>query len=143
MNSPSHSIHPLFLLPDSDQEIIESALQSLKLKDHPLRSLQIYNIHGPSGTLESDSYSRLQILRSAAGYYIGTIYIDRDHLFESPGSRDTSYFQNLDQAVRAFTYMTQLAISGNSSYPFDLAQWERTLTVEFKHSVKYLYQPAH
>lgn len=110
------------------------------LRDHPLKSLQVRNTYSP-GSLEPASYSRLQILKSPAGYYLGTIYIDPEHLFEEPGSRDTSYFPKIEQAIRALELLTTFAIAGNSEYPFDVANWERALTFEFKISVRYRYEP--
>lgn len=45
-------------------------------------------------------YSDLQILSSAAGYYIGTIYTDEDG-FKEPGSRDSDYFTTRQEAEKA------------------------------------------
>ena len=129
----------LHLLSSENSALINIRL-STQIKDHPLKSLQVrntYSLHAP----ESSNYSRLQILRSPAGYYLGTIYIDPDHLFEEPGSRDTTYFPRIEDAIRALEFMTSLSISGNSEYPFDLAHWERYLTAEFKYKVEYRYVP--
>lgn len=123
----------------SDASYISSHL-SPQILAHPLKSLQVKNTYS-SDSQTPDSYSRLQILKSPAGYYIGTIYIDPEHLFEEPGSRDTNYFPSLDSALRAFEYLTTLAISGNSEYPFDLATWETKMTAELKISVKYRSVP--
>lgn len=38
------------------------------------------------------NYSDLQVCKSAAGYYIGTIFTDPDDGFQEPGSRDSGYF---------------------------------------------------
>ena len=137
--SPIHNQSHLNLLPEQEAIYVSTRLFQ-EIKDHPLKSLQVrntYSLHAP----EPASYSRLQILKSPAGYYLGTIYIDPEHLFEEPGSRDTTYFQTLDQAVRALEYMTTLAIAGNSEYPFDVTQWERLMTVELKINVRYRYEP--
>jgi hypothetical protein len=44
-------------------------------------------------------YSALQVMKSAAGYYVGTTYTDEDG-FQGPGSRDSSYFPTEDAAAR-------------------------------------------
>lgn len=45
-------------------------------------------------------YSPLQVLRSAAGYYIGTVYHNEDG-FDEPGSRDSEYFATAEEAQHA------------------------------------------
>ena len=129
----------LHLLSPEDSTKVNSRL-SERIKNHPLKSLQVRETYRP-GAPEPANYSSLQILHSPAGYYLGTVYIDPDQMFEEPGSRDTSYFKTLDQAIRALECMVTLAISGNSSYPFDVAHWERQMTFEFKHNVRYRYAP--
>jgi hypothetical protein len=42
-------------------------------------------------------YSELQVLRSGAGYYVGTIYHGED--FDEPGSRDSDYFRTEQEAA--------------------------------------------
>jgi hypothetical protein len=37
-------------------------------------------------------YSELQVLRSAAGWYVGTTYTNEDGRWVGPGSRDSGYF---------------------------------------------------
>ena len=49
---------------------------------------------------EKEGYSDLKVLRSNAGWYIGTIFTDKDGSKE-PGSRDSQYFKTRDEAVRA------------------------------------------
>lgn len=46
------------------------------------------------------NYSNLQVLSSAAGYYVGTIYTHPEGWSE-PGSRDTDYFNTRDEAETA------------------------------------------
>ncbi len=48
---------------------------------------------------EKGQYSELQVLHSAAGYYIGTIATDPDG-FQEPGSRDSDYFTTEARAQR-------------------------------------------
>jgi hypothetical protein len=46
-------------------------------------------------------YSELQVLRSPAGWYVGTLYWNTDeptHHYEQPGSRDSCYFRTEDEA---------------------------------------------
>lgn len=40
---------------------------------------------------DKGNYSELQVMRSGAGYYVGTIYTGADG-FQEPGSRDSGYF---------------------------------------------------
>jgi hypothetical protein len=44
-------------------------------------------------------YSALQVMKSAAGYYVGTTYTDEDG-FQGPGSRDSGYFPTKEAAER-------------------------------------------
>lgn len=49
---------------------------------------------------EKKKYSELQVLRSAAGFFIGTIYTGDDG-FQEPGSRDSEYFPTREAAQKA------------------------------------------
>jgi hypothetical protein len=49
------------------------------------------------------NYSDLQVLESSAGHYVGTIYTGEDG--EEPGSRDSEYFPNREEAEAALTAM--------------------------------------
>ena len=44
-----------------------------------------------------EGYSEMQVLKSPAGYYVGTIYTDVDG-FQEPGSRDSEYFGSHEEA---------------------------------------------
>lgn len=44
-----------------------------------------------------DRYTELRVLKSAAGWYIGTLYIDPEYGAE-PGSRDSGYFATKEEA---------------------------------------------
>lgn len=46
---------------------------------------------------DKGNYTDLQVLRSGAGYYIGTLYNNPDG-FQEPGSRDSDYFETEEQA---------------------------------------------
>lgn len=54
---------------------------------------------------EEKKYSDLQVLRSAAGFYLGTIY-NGDELQE-PGSRDTNYFVHKELADKALALLEE------------------------------------
>ena len=46
---------------------------------------------------DKENYTELQVLRSAAGYYIGTTYNNPDG-YQEPGSRDSDYFATAQEA---------------------------------------------
>lgn len=46
---------------------------------------------------DKGNYSELQVMHSAAGYYIGTVYHDPDG-FDEPGSRDSGYYPTREKA---------------------------------------------
>jgi hypothetical protein len=64
-----------------------------------MKSPMILSMYADDPT-ERDRYTDLQVLRSAAGYYVGTLY--RDPEFdghEVPGSRDTfEYYGTAEEA---------------------------------------------
>lgn len=52
---------------------------------------------------EKGGYSDLQVLQSAAGYYVGTTYtnVEADgSTWTEPGSRDTGYFATHEEAEK-------------------------------------------
>lgn len=55
------------------------------------------NIISPS---DSMNYSDLMVMRSNAGYYIGTMYHNPDG-YDEPGSRDSEYFLSREAAQSA------------------------------------------
>ena len=55
---------------------------------------------------EQEYYSDLQVMRSAAGWYIGTIY--RNNHDQGPGSRDTGYFDTEEDAKFALQIMERI-----------------------------------
>lgn len=63
-----------------------------------MRSPQLANI----GQGDNPGYSDLQVLRSNAGFYVGTTFKERDEngreLYEAPGSRDSDYFATAEEA---------------------------------------------
>jgi hypothetical protein len=58
------------------------------------RSPQVNNYDGTN----EQHYSDLQVLRSNAGWYIGTVYTDPTDGFKEPGSRDSDYFPTREAA---------------------------------------------
>ena len=57
-------------------------------------------------TLEDyNRYSTLQVLRSNAGFYIGTMYTHPEG-WEEPGSRDSEYFPSSEAAEHALNTNT-------------------------------------
>jgi hypothetical protein len=46
-------------------------------------------------------YTVMQILKSAAGYYIGRMFWDNTEKFWEPGSRESGYFTTREEAERA------------------------------------------
>lgn len=46
-------------------------------------------------------YSELKVMKSAAGWYIGTTYTDPDDGFTEPGSRDSDYYTSQGEAEKA------------------------------------------
>ena len=49
--------------------------------------------------MSKGKYSDLQVLRSAAGFYIGRTF--KSHGFEEPGSRESEYFPTHESAEKA------------------------------------------
>lgn len=74
-------------------------------------------------TIAGDRVSVLQVLRSAAGYYIGRTYLDAEcDMAEFPYSRESGYYATHDQAdaelsVMAFTVRD--CVENNWSYDSD------------------------
>ena len=60
----------------------------------------------------SNGYTDLQVLRSAAGFYIGTMYVERDAsgqiVWQEPGSRDSDYFGTRKAAEKSLSLLTAL-----------------------------------
>ena len=58
---------------------------------------------------EKSSFTELQVLHSNAGWYVGTMYEERDKdgnvLWTEPGTRDTDYFRSQADAERYLRIM--------------------------------------
>ena len=60
---------------------------------------------------EKANHTDLQVLHSNAGWYVGTLYQEKDPvgnvIWTEPGSRDTDYFKSQDDAARYLRIMEQ------------------------------------
>lgn len=54
--------------------------------------------------MRTDHYSEQMVLRSAAGWYIGSMFWDAEYLFWCPGSRDSGYFASELEAHRVLEH---------------------------------------
>jgi len=54
---------------------------------------------------EKEGYGELEVLRSAAGYYIGTLYTEPEG-YKVPGTRDSGYYRTREEAEQALVEMT-------------------------------------
>lgn len=87
-----------------------------------MKSLQVLIVIG-----DYTGYSDLQVLRSAAGFYIGTIYTDPETKFQEPGSKDSDYFTHKEQAMQALHKLEQFVQNSGED---GLLEWEAWLTKE-------------
>lgn len=55
--------------------------------------------------IEKRKYSDLQVLQSAAGWYIGTLYNSGG--FPEPGSRDSDYFSTKAEAEHHLAFISE------------------------------------
>jgi hypothetical protein len=59
--------------------------------------------------LKVGTYSDQQVMKSAAGYYVGTFYMDQLYAgsepFLCPGSRDSGYFATYEEASAFLSYL--------------------------------------
>lgn len=58
--------------------------------------------------IPAQSYGPQQVLKSAAGYYVGTLFNEgtASQPFYVPGSRDSGYFDTFEQADAYLAYVT-------------------------------------
>lgn len=66
---------------------------------------------------QKSGYSDLQVLRSGAGYYVGTIYTDPEDGFTEPGSRDSGYFRTHEDAEKYLKLITVFEGAGTRDHP--------------------------
>jgi hypothetical protein len=79
------------------------------------RSIQV-NLVVPEP--DRKNYSDLQVLKSAAGWYVGTLYISKS--FTEPGSRDTDYFDSEEVANKALKILHECSTDDVYEGVFDL-----------------------
>jgi hypothetical protein len=56
---------------------------------------------------DRERYSPLQVLRSGAGWYIGTMYHNSEG-YDEPGSRDSGYFATREEAQEQLETLSKL-----------------------------------
>lgn len=64
----------------------------------------------------SGRYTDMKVCKSAAGYYVGTVFENFDDagnlLFEEPGSRDSDYFRTREEAQRFLDIVESCNLTG-------------------------------
>jgi hypothetical protein len=80
-----------------------------------MKSIQV-SIHIPQS--EQYAYSDLCVMKSAAGWYVGTIHSDPKG-FQEPGSRDTDYFATEKDAKFVLELLERL----NTSEGYKSSLW--------------------
>ena len=98
-----------------------------------LRSIQVASYDKPN----ESKYSDLQVMKSGAGWYIGTIYTG-DEGYPEPGSRDTPYFPTKDIADAAFELMPRFVMSNGV---LDAGAWCSYATFVLKINCTYRFNP--
>lgn len=88
-----------------------------------MKSLQILGVYRGNYT----GFSELQVLRSAAGFYIGTTYTDPENGWQEPGSRDSCYFVHKEQAMQALHKLEQFVQNSGED---GIMEWEAWLISE-------------
>ena len=73
-----------------------------------MKSIQIERVYQDQPE-ELARFTELQVMKSAAGYYIGTAY-NNEEGYQEPGSRDTDYYRTKEDADYAFRYLENLWI---------------------------------
>jgi hypothetical protein len=102
-----------------------------------MKSFQIMEHVDP---LEQYMYSDLQVLRSAAGYYIGTVHDDGG--FKEPGSRDTNYFDKQSTAEKILAALERIAEENPGEDPFVLIRkWQDYVLKQSGIQVTYRWEP--
>lgn len=108
-----------------------------------MKSIQVELLH-PHNQAERARYSDLQVLKSAAGWYVGTIYTT-DEGWQEPGSRDSDYYATKEEADYAFRYLENLWILCKDKLcPEDIAnKWAKQMYTLGRDSrqVGYRFEP--
>jgi len=99
-----------------------------------MKSLQVINLMG-LGIIspdEADEYSELKVLKTPAGYYLGTTCG-----FE-PGSRDTGYFTEEAHAKSALELLETLFLSHGANC---ILPWELAIAKTYGRDIPYRINP--
>lgn len=90
--------------------------------------------------LERANYSDLQVLRSAAGYYIGTVHDDGG--WKEPGSRDTNYFDKQSTAEKVLAALERMVEESPGEDPFVIVKrWQAYVLKQSGIEVIYRWTP--
>jgi hypothetical protein len=104
-----------------------------------MKSIQILRAHYINQP-EKDRYSDLIVLRSNAGYYLGTLFNGTE--FTEPGSRDTSYLETKSQAELALSVLTRMYVDMTGQLEETIiSNWEATMISRHNIEVFYRYNP--
>jgi len=106
-----------------------------------MKSLQIHSL-GKQTIPDPENYSDLQVMQSAAGFYLGTIYNNPEG-FQEPGSRDSTYFRTKEDAEFALARLEELYKEEediNFEWTF-IDLWEMEMMQKFNHRVDYRLWP--
>lgn len=105
-----------------------------------MKSIQILRAHYINPP-EKPQYSDLIVLRSAAGYYLGTFYTDPKE-GPSPGSRDTSYLESKPQAELALRTLEKMFVDMVGQMAEKIIEnWEATMLSRHNIEIFYRYNP--
>ena len=89
-----------------------------------MKSYQVeLNIHAN----DRKDYSDLQVLQSAAGWYIGTIYTHPRLEFKEPGSRDSDYFPTEAKAKFALAFLEFTYEESGKDMETTIIYWEMNM----------------
>ncbi len=81
-----------------------------------MKSLQVEAVYSKQS--DRDRFSDLRVLKSAAGWYIGTIHTLAEG-FQEPGSRDTDYFPTKEIAEEVLAHLNSRDQDYILDYHFD------------------------
>lgn len=70
------------------------------------------------------SISKLKVMQSNAGYYIGRYCIDEDDSFKPPYSRESGYYKSKEEAAKALVTGFIRRVADENAYVYDLKKHE-------------------
>ena len=103
-----------------------------------MKSFQVERLKNDATITEEEyaKYSELKVLKSGAGYYIGTTF-KGDH-FNERGSRDTSYFGTEETAKEALELLEKLYMCHGDKC---IEPWELSMSKKLGRSIEYRFYP--